>query len=145
MAPAGGAGGDAAAQAAITAAITSQPEDNRYDAESKTLVFTAGQVGAFAQLIRYYSAFFSEPTTEFGLRRSAITDPTELRQLTAFFAWTAVGRRSRAAGQRYSYTNNWPGEASIGNTPTADSCVERALADRADRRHGPAARALRPL
>src|SRR5450756_545107 len=29
--------------------------------------------------------------------------------------------------QAYSYTNNWPGETSIGNTPTADALLWSAL------------------
>ena len=86
--------------ATITAAITSDLRTNRYDAESDTLAFTDAQVGAFDQLTRYYSAFFSEPTTRFGLRRSAITDPTELRQLTAFFAWTAWAAAAERPGSR---------------------------------------------
>jgi nitric oxide reductase subunit B len=126
-ATAGGTGGDAAAQATIAAAVTSDLRKNRYDAGSETLAFTDAQVGAFNQLTKKYSAFFSEPTTRFGLRRNAITNPTELRQLTAFFAWTAWAAAAERPGQSYSYTNNWPGEASIGNTPTADTLLWSTL------------------
>src|SRR5919112_5914780 len=47
---------------------------NRYDASSGTLAFTAGQSNAYGELVSYYGKFFSEPTTRFGLRPSAITD-----------------------------------------------------------------------
>ena len=62
---------------------------NRYNETSGTLTLSAPQAEAFRQLVGHYSRFFSDPTTRHGLRPDAITDRTELRQLTAFFAWTA--------------------------------------------------------
>ena len=60
--------------------------------------FTAPQArGVPRSSCRYYSGFFSDPTTEHGLRPNAITDPTQLRQLTAFFAWTAWAAAARPA------------------------------------------------
>ena len=122
-----GTGGAAIRSAAITASITADLRTNRYDKTSSTLAFTAAQVAAFDELVRYYSGYFSTPTTQFGLRRGAITDPTQLRQLTAFFAWTAWAAAAQRPGKAYSYTNNWPGEAAIGNTPTADALIWSAL------------------
>jgi len=62
---------------------------NRYDAASDTLVFTPAQSAAYTELVGYYGKLFSEPSTRFGLRPKAIGDPTEIRQLTAFFGWSA--------------------------------------------------------
>jgi nitric oxide reductase subunit B len=61
---------------------------NRYDKHTKTLTLSAQQAAAFRALVPYYSRFFSDPKTEHGLRPDAITDRTQLRQLTTFFAWT---------------------------------------------------------
>lgn len=116
-----------AEDARIKAALTADLKTNRYDDATDTLTFTEGQAAAFDDLVAYYSAYFSEPTTKFGLRREAITDTTELRQLTAFFAWTAWAAAAERPGQEYSYTNNWPGETSIGNAPTADALLWSAL------------------
>jgi nitric oxide reductase subunit B len=77
--------------------------------------------------VEYYHGFFSEPSTRFGLRREAIGDRDEVRQMTAFFAWTAWASTAQRPGQEYSYTNNWPAEPSIGNTATGDSLVWSAL------------------
>ncbi|RPI31559.1 MAG: nitric-oxide reductase large subunit [Actinomycetota bacterium] len=118
---------DTAGRAAVTAAVTEDLKTNRYDAASDTLDFTAAQAAAFDELVAYYQGFFSEPTTRFGLRREAITDPVEVRQLTAFFAWTAWASTAERPGQDYSYTNNWPAEPSIGNTATGDALVWSAL------------------
>ena len=100
---------------------------NRYDEGSDTLTFTAAQAVAFRRLVRHYSDFFSEPTTRHGLRPDAITDPTELRQLTAFFAWTAWAAAANRPGHDYSYTNNWPPEPRVDNKPTANVIVWSVL------------------
>jgi nitric oxide reductase subunit B len=63
-------------------------KENRYDPESRTLEFTAPQAAAFRELRRHYGRYFGEPTTRYGLRPEAIKDPEEIRQLTAYFAWT---------------------------------------------------------
>jgi nitric oxide reductase subunit B len=80
----GGAESDSAVQATIEELRT-----NRYDQETGTLTFSEPQAAAFRELVPYYSDFFSDPETVHGLRPEAITDRTELRQLTALFAWTA--------------------------------------------------------
>ena len=100
---------------------------NRYDEGADTLTFTARQGAAFRSLVRHYSDFFSDPTTQHGLRPDAITDRTELRQLTAFFAWTAWAAAANRPGHDYSYTNNWPPEPRVDNTPTANVIVWSVL------------------
>ncbi len=100
---------------------------NRYDESDGVLEFTEEQTDAFNKLIPYYSRFFSEPTTKNGLRESAITDPTDLRNLTAFFAWSAWAGAAERPGKDYSYTNNWPPEPRVDNSPTADALVWSVL------------------
>ena len=96
---------------------------NRYDGASDALTFTAAQVSAFNRLRSYYYAFFAEPTTKYGLRPNAITNATDSRNLTAFFAWSAWCASTLRPGLQYSYTNNWPPEPLVDNHATADSIV----------------------
>jgi nitric oxide reductase subunit B len=117
-----GAGSDRAAQQTIAEFRT-----NRYDKRSGTLTLTAPQAEAFRRLVGHYSRFFSDPTTEHGLRRDAITDPGDLRRLTAFFGWSAWAASARRPGHDYSYTNNWPSEPRVGNKPTANVIVWSVL------------------
>jgi nitric oxide reductase subunit B len=100
---------------------------NRYDAATNTLTCSAAQGGAFDALLTYYRAFFGEPTSKNGLRPSAIVDPTSVRNLTAFFAWSAWCAAALRPGHNYSYTNNWPPEPLVGNQPTADNVVWSVL------------------
>ena len=100
---------------------------NRYDEQTKTLTLTPAQAGAFRRLVPHYSRFFSDPTSVHGLRPDAITDRVELRQLTAFFAWTAWAASTNRPGHDYSYTNNWPPEPRVRNEPTANVVVWSVL------------------
>ena len=118
----GGARSDAAARRTV--------EDlraNRYDSKTKTLRLSTAQAAAFGHLVPYYSTFFSDPKSEHGLKPDAITDSTQLRQLTAFFAWTAWAAAAKRPGHDYSYTNNWPPEPRVDNTPTANVLVWSVL------------------
>jgi nitric oxide reductase subunit B len=118
----GGAQSDAAARRTIEDMRT-----NRYDSDTRTLRFSAAQAAAFRSLVGHYSRFFSDPKTEHGLRGKAITDTTQLRRLTAFFAWTAWAASAKRPGHDYSYTNNWPSEPRVDNKPTANVIVWSVL------------------
>ena len=93
----GGAASDSAARRTIADFRT-----NHYDKKTGTLTVSAAQTRAFGVLVAHYGAFFSDPKTEHGLRPNAITDRTQLRQLTAFFAWTAWAASTNRPGHDYS-------------------------------------------
>ena len=61
------------------------------------------------------------------MRPSAITDPQQIRQLTAFFSWSAWAGSTLRPNLAYSYTNNWPPEPLVANHPTADAIVWSVL------------------
>jgi nitric oxide reductase subunit B len=96
---------------------------NRYDATTDVLTFTDAQSRAFDQCLAYYASFFGNPTTRFGLRPNAIRDPEQIRQLTAFFSWSAWAASTARPRHSYSYTNNWPPEPLVDNHVTADAIV----------------------
>ena len=100
---------------------------NRYDPATSVLTYSAAQAEAFEKLVDYYGEFFGTPTTKFGLRPSAITDPQQIRQLTAFFSWSAWTSAALRPRLDYSYTNNWPPEPLVGNHATADAIVWSVL------------------
>ena len=118
----GGPSSDAAARRTVQDFRT-----NRYNAKSHTLTFSAAQAAAFRRLVPYYTNFFSDPNSEHGLRPDAITNKTQLRQLTAFFAWMAWAAAAQRPGHDYSYTNNWPPEPRVDNKPTANVIVWSVL------------------
>lgn len=108
-------------------ALVQEFRTNRYDPATGVLQYTPNQVAAFEQLTQYYADFFGPQAATNGLKADAITDPTEIRQLTAFFSWTAWASAATRPGHDYSYTNNWPPEPAVNNHPTADLIVWSAL------------------
>jgi nitric oxide reductase subunit B len=118
----GGSSSEAAKQQTITDFKT-----NRYDGNTGVLKYSAAQAEAFEKLNAYYAGFFGTSDTRFGLRPSDITDPQQIRQLTAFFSWSAWAGAALRPNLAYSYTNNWPPEPLVGNHPTADAIVWSVL------------------
>ncbi|ADU46853.1 nitric-oxide reductase large subunit [Intrasporangium calvum] len=100
---------------------------NRYDETTGVLTFTDNQVSAFQDAKAYYTGFFGENSTKYGLKPRLITDPQQIHQLTAFFAWTAWASAAERPGFDYSYTNNWPMEPRVENGPTPDLLVWSGL------------------
>jgi nitric oxide reductase subunit B len=102
-------------------------KQNRYDATTQTLVLTVPEVTSFNRQLGIWQAYFAHPTRNRGLPTGYIIDPTELRQLTAFFAWTAWASVATRPGTSASYTNNFPYDPEAGNTPTGESLLWSAL------------------
>lgn len=107
--------------------VATEFRTNRYDPGTKTLVFTDRQARAFTDIQHHYAAYFGENSTKYGLLPQVITDKAEIRDLTAFFAWTAWASAAQRPGHNYSYTNNWPPEKRVDNAPTAQVIVWSAL------------------
>jgi nitric oxide reductase subunit B len=102
-------------------------QENRYDAVTGTLRFTADEVGSFHHQIDQWRVYFAGSTASRGLSATTISDPEELRELVAFFAWTAWGSAARMPGRTYSYTQNFPYEPLLGNGPSAEAVLWSAL------------------
>src|SRR5262249_52119269 len=69
--------------------VVTEFRTNRYNPDTKTLVFTDRQVAAFDRIQSHYAAYFGENSTKYGLLPQMITDKAQIHDLTAFFAWTA--------------------------------------------------------
>jgi nitric oxide reductase subunit B len=100
---------------------------NRYSDETNTLELTEAQAGAFERVRDHYANFFGGDSNANGLPREAITNPDEIHQLTAYFAWSAWAASAERPGHDYSYTNNWPPEPLVDNGPTANVIVWSVL------------------
>jgi nitric oxide reductase subunit B len=100
---------------------------NRYDESSRTLTYTAAQGKAFEELVGYYGNYFGKTSHDKGLRADAISDPTQIRQLTSFFSWTAWAGSTLRPDKNYSYTNSWPPEPLVANKPPANVLVWSVL------------------
>ena len=61
-----------------------------------------------------------------GLAAKLVADPQELRELTAFFAWTAWASIAERPGTSHSYTNNFPYDPLAGNVLTGGARASTA-------------------
>jgi Nitric oxide reductase large subunit len=96
--------------------LAAEFKENRFDAAQNSLAFTANQVAGYEALKNHYD-------TEFGaggnlpLPPDYISDKNERLQLSRFFAWSAWVCSTNRPGKDYTYTNNWPPEELVGNSP----------------------------
>ncbi|MFN8006742.1 MAG: nitric-oxide reductase large subunit [Terriglobia bacterium] len=111
----------------VNAEVEQQLRQNRYDPQTKKLTYTQLEVASYLKQIKKWTDYFSLSTGNAGLPDNYIKDPKELRQLTAFFAWTAWASITNRPGKLYSYTNNFPYDPTIGNRPTTDAVLWSAL------------------
>jgi nitric oxide reductase subunit B len=118
---------DTAQRNVINAEIQGLLKQNRYDPSTQALTFTEPEVASYRKQILKWSTYFSKPTANSGLPTNYITDPEELRQLTAFFAWTAWASVANRPGKSYSYTSNFPYDPEVGNTATSDAVLWSGL------------------
>jgi nitric oxide reductase subunit B len=101
--------------------------ENRYDAKTGTLLFTESEAASYRRQIAQWKTYFAGSIASRGLSTTTIADPQELREVVAFFAWTAWGAAARMPGKDYSYTQNFPYEPLLGNGPSGEAVLWSAL------------------
>ena len=114
-------------QDVVSSEVQRQMKKNRYDAQNKTLPFTAAEEMSFNKQVKIWKDYFSSPQNSYGLPAKFINNDEEIKHLTAFFAWTAWASVVNRPDENYSYTNNFPYDPVVGNTPGVDSILWSAL------------------
>lgn len=95
---------------------------NNYDAATDTLTIEPIRAAAFEDNLKHYSEIFTNGNKGYAIQRDAQSDPVKLRQMNAFFFWTAWASAANRPDNTISYTSNFPSEPLVGNVPT-DSAV----------------------
>lgn len=114
-------------QSAVDGEAKQSLKQNRYDPQSQLLRYTEPETFSYERQIKKWAAYFSDPGHNGGLPAKYISDDQEIKQLTAFFAWTAWASVANRPGKSYSYTNNFPYDPMAGNSPTGDALLWSAL------------------
>lgn len=129
---------DTAQQAMLTAHLKAEYRSSPYAADREpgspdAIVISERRAAAIAQTADYYSRLFSDDAALQGTRESyAMKENTlpsaERREdLTQFFFWTAWAAATERTIGGSTYTNNWPHEPLIDNTPTAENIIWSVL------------------
>lgn len=114
-------------QTSVSARVQKEFKTNRYDPDKDVLTFTEAEAVSYQNQIQIWTDYFVTPSSSAGLPAQYISDPEELRQLTAFFAWTSWATTANRPGLPYSYTNNFPYDPVAGNTPPTAALLWSAL------------------
>jgi nitric oxide reductase subunit B len=121
---------------------------NTYDEATGTITLSRDRVVALSNVAAHYESLFgNDPATAtlreaYAMKNDTVPDAAHRRALTAFFWWTAwaAGTERPDAGgntlaptqpgvtpKRVTYTNNWPSEPLLGNTPPPSMWVWSAF------------------
>ena len=104
---------------AIAAQVIRQVHNNTFDENAGHIRINDAQIHAFEELNVHFTRMFTDPYYSEAFDPAGyISDPGQLRDLTAFFFWGGWVSAANRPGETYSYTHNWPGDKAAGNTPT---------------------------
>lgn len=110
-------------RAALTARLQTLMRTNTYDAATGRITIDPIRIKAFEANLAHYSEIFANGSKEYAIQKGAQTDPVRLRQMTAFFFWTAWASSTNRPDNTISYTSNFPSEPLVGNYPTSSAIV----------------------
>jgi nitric oxide reductase subunit B len=135
-------------RAALRGRLKSVMRTNTYDPTTGTITLPDDRAIALSNVAAHYESLFgNDPANAalreaYAMRNDTVPDATHRRALTAFFWWTAWAagtERPREAGdalvpsrdgvvdKQVTYTNNWPSEPLIDNTPPPSMWVWSAF------------------
>ncbi len=115
-------------QGALRAELKAEYRGNGVDAKEQ-LIVSERRAKAMAQTATYYDLLFSDAPAlqksreNFAMKENTLPSSERRQQLTHFFFWTAWAAATQRPESAVTYTNNWPHEPLIGNTPSSENVV----------------------
>lgn len=110
-------------QAALLARLQPRIRANTYDARTDTVTVPNDRAAAMRSVAEHYVALFGDDPALLDLRKAyamkngTVTDAGNRQALTGFIWWTAWSAVTQRPGKAITYTNNWPHDPMVGNTP----------------------------
>lgn len=110
-------------QAALVARLQPRIRSNTYDAQTDTVEVPNDRAAAMASVAEHYTALFGadpallELRKAYAMKNGTVTDADHRQALTAFIWWTSWSAVTQRPGKDITYTNNWPHDPIVGNTP----------------------------
>jgi nitric oxide reductase subunit B len=114
------------AQATFVARLKPRIRANTYDSATDTVTISRDRAEAIRATAQHYIALFGSDPDLLELRKAyamkddTVVDAEHRRALTAFIWWSAWSAVTQRPGKSISYTNNWPHDELVGNTPPAN-------------------------
>ncbi|MDQ3263352.1 MAG: cbb3-type cytochrome c oxidase subunit I [Myxococcota bacterium] len=105
-------------EAALQVRVQAEIKANTFDLATNRATLTPADAYAFERLVEHYTRAFRGEGPEAFSPANYLSDPEQIRALTAFFYWGAWVCGAQRPGQTYSYTHNWPYDPVAGNLPS---------------------------
>ena len=110
-------------QSFLKTQLTDTYKKNTYNAKTGVITIDETRLEAINSNIRHFEGIFINGKNEYAIPKNTLTDTEKLRKLNAFFFWSAWAASTNRPYDNVTYTNNWPHEELINNTPTPDTIV----------------------
>ncbi len=110
-------------QASLATRLQPGLRANTFDERTGNIVISVDRAAAIAKVQQHYTALFGSDPELRGLRKAyamkedTVLDADKRTALTAFIWWSSWSAVTNRPGQHISYTNNWPHDPLVGNTP----------------------------
>lgn len=111
------------AQAAFAARLQPRIRTNTYDAKTDTVTISNDRAAAMAVVKDHYTKLFGndpgllELRKAYAMKNNTVLEAENRDALTAFIWWSAWSAVTERPGKDITYTNNWPHDPLVGNTP----------------------------
>lgn len=102
-------------RALLQVEVRNQFKPNRYAPDTGALTLTAAQTQGLQKVFADYQTLLSKGSAVHSIPKDWFTDDTQIRDVTAFFAWTAWAASANRPNAPFSYTANFPHDELIGN------------------------------
>lgn len=93
------------------------------------ITLSATRIAAIKQVEQHYLALFGDDPKlsslreQYAMKEGTVPSLDRREKLNAFLFWGAWAAVTERPDTDYTYTNNWPFDPQIGNTPTSDNVV----------------------
>jgi len=120
---------DPEARAALQQRLKAEMRTNTWDPVAGTVTISDDRAEAIRATAAHYDALYGgDPSLQplraaYAMAETTVPDPARRRALTSFFFWTSWAAATDRPGLAITYTNNWPHEPLIGNSPSAANVV----------------------
>jgi nitric oxide reductase subunit B len=110
-------------RAVLRARLETMMRTNTYEPSTGIVEIDPDRARAFHNLVTHYASIFAGGREAYAIAHGTLTDQSRLREMVAFFWWTAWASATNRPDSNITYTQNWPHEPLIGLKPTTGAVM----------------------
>ncbi|MFA7359827.1 MAG: nitric-oxide reductase large subunit [Candidatus Kapaibacterium sp.] len=116
-------------KAVLKARLKVELRTNTYNPDTKELKVSKVRADAVKEISKYYAGLFmndpalAKTRNDYSIHENTIKDNDRMEKMNNFFFWTSWSCVTQRPDNDISYTNNWPHEELVGNTPSSSLII----------------------